>query len=132
RVVVDLEGHGREDLIDGVDVSRTVGWFTTLFPVALSLPAPIGQGRRATDWGAVLKSVKEQLRAVPRRGIGYGALRHLVEAARLDATRRLGDPDPVRQPHVSFNYLGRADYPGRTDGLIRGMHGELELAADPQ
>src|SRR5204863_7877923 len=66
RVLVDLEGHGREDVFDDVDLSRTVGWFTTMFPVALHLPAD-------TDWGATLKSVKEQLRAVPGRGLGYGA-----------------------------------------------------------
>ena len=56
RVVIDLEGHGREDIIDGVDLSRTVGWFTTMFPVALDLPAP--------DWATTIMSVKEQLRAV--------------------------------------------------------------------
>ncbi|MGH3782239.1 MAG: condensation domain-containing protein, partial [Pseudonocardiaceae bacterium] len=58
RVLVDLEGHGREDLFPEVDLSRTVGWFTTMFPVALDL-LPSG------DPGGVLKSVKEQLRAVP-------------------------------------------------------------------
>ncbi|WP_410581903.1 non-ribosomal peptide synthase/polyketide synthase [Amycolatopsis sp. lyj-108] len=88
RVLVDLEGHGREELFDGVDLSRTVGWFTTLFPVALDVP---------DDWGTALKSVKEQLRAVPRRGIGYGALRYLAGTA------------PEIAPQVSFNYLGRFD-----------------------
>ena len=57
RVVVDLEGHGREELFDGVDLSRTVGWFTTLFPVALD----ITPGADA-DPGVLLKSVKESLR----------------------------------------------------------------------
>src|SRR5207249_3177007 len=70
RALVALEGHGREELADSVDLSRTVGWFTTMFPVALDLSA-------AGGWGATLKSVKEQLRAVPRRGLGYGALRYL-------------------------------------------------------
>ena len=65
RVLVDLEGHGREELFDGVDLSRTVGWFTTIFPVALELT-----DRR--DWGQTLKSVKEQLRAVPGRGWATG------------------------------------------------------------
>ncbi|WP_373293242.1 amino acid adenylation domain-containing protein, partial [Saccharothrix coeruleofusca] len=105
RVLVDLEGHGREELFDGVDLSRTVGWFTTIFPVALELP----RAERGTDWGGALKAVKEQLRAVPRRGIGYGALRHL-------AGRELAcDPD------VSFNYLGRFTAEQR----------DLELSADP-
>ncbi|MET8995576.1 non-ribosomal peptide synthase/polyketide synthase [Amycolatopsis sp. NPDC004169] len=87
-VLVDLEGHGREDLFDDVDLSRTVGWFTSLYPVAL---------RIGDEWGALLKSVKEQLRAVPRRGVGFGALRYLTGTA------------PALRPQISFNYLGRLD-----------------------
>ncbi|GAA3670614.1 hypothetical protein GCM10022267_66800 [Lentzea roselyniae] len=83
-----LEGHGREDLFDGVDVSRTVGWFTTLYPVVLTV--------RERDWDTVLKSVKEQLRAVPQRGFGYGALRYLADT----------DLGPG-WPQIAFNYLGR-------------------------
>ncbi|NYV78859.1 condensation domain-containing protein, partial [Streptomyces sp. UH6] len=64
RVRLDLESHGREDLLDGVDLSRTVGWFTTVHPVALSVDTPddLGPGR---DWRALVKSVRRQLRAVP-------------------------------------------------------------------
>ncbi|HEX2235927.1 MAG TPA: condensation domain-containing protein, partial [Actinomycetota bacterium] len=87
-VTVDLEGHGREDLFDDVDLTRTVGWFTSLFPVALRADAAEPAG--------LLKAVKEQLRALPRRGIGYGVLAYL----RADA--RLADP-----AQLSFNYLGR-------------------------
>ncbi|MEW2435914.1 non-ribosomal peptide synthase/polyketide synthase [Streptomyces caniferus] len=114
-VAVGLEGHGREDhLFDGVDLSRTVGWFTTLFPVALDVPAG--------DWAAALKSVKEQLRAVPGRGLGHGALRHLAGAAEL-----AGAP----QPRISFNYLGQFDWSG--DGrLIRTVRGGLDGAAAPE
>ncbi|NBH06500.1 non-ribosomal peptide synthetase, partial [Amycolatopsis sp. SID8362] len=104
--VIDLEGHGREELFDGVDLSRTVGWFTSLYPVALDVPE---------DWGAALKSVKEQLRAVPRRGIGYGALRYLTGTA------------PAVDPQVSFNYLGRFDLPS---GLYAGPPGDVSLDAD--
>ncbi|HEV8558082.1 MAG TPA: non-ribosomal peptide synthase/polyketide synthase [Actinophytocola sp.] len=89
RVPVALEGHGREDLFDDVDLSRTVGWFTTLHPVVLD----ISDG----DWGALLTSVKEQLRAVPGRGLGYGVLRYCAGLA--------AGPHPA----VSFNYLGRFD-----------------------
>ncbi|WP_367127293.1 amino acid adenylation domain-containing protein [Saccharothrix sp. HUAS TT1] len=102
RVLVDLEGHGREELFDDVDLSRTVGWFTTVFPVALDLPED-------EDWGVALKSVKEQLRAVPGRGIGYGALRRLARTA------------PACDPRISFNYLGRFAEDQR----------DLELSADP-
>ncbi|MFL9458755.1 condensation domain-containing protein [Tolypothrix bouteillei VB521301_2] len=69
-LLVDLEGHGREDLFEDVDLSRTVGWFTTLFPIYLQL-------EEVDRPGETLKSVKEQLRRIPNRGIGYGILRYL-------------------------------------------------------
>ena len=91
-VVVNLEGHGREDVVAGVDLSRTLGWFTTIFPVRLSLD-PMHIGDR-------LKGAKEVLRTVPRRGIGYGVLRYLdgAETLRAQAT-----------PDIVFNYLGQFD-----------------------
>ncbi|MCE7000690.1 non-ribosomal peptide synthase/polyketide synthase [Saccharothrix sp. S26] len=95
RALVTLEGHGREELFDGVDLSRTVGWFTAQFPVALELP---GGG----DWGVALKSVKEQLRAVPDKGLSYEALKY--------ADRGVTGP----LPRVCFNYLGQYD-DGGTD-----------------
>ena len=78
-VLIDLEGHGREEIFADVDLSRTVGWFTSLFPVrldagALDLAGGLG-GRPAL--GRALKSIKEQLRAVPDNGLGYGLLRYL-------------------------------------------------------
>jgi non-ribosomal peptide synthase protein (TIGR01720 family) len=93
-LLVDLEGHGREALFADVDVSRTVGWFTSLFPVLLDAGT-------ATDPGHALKAVKEELRAVPTRGIGYGLLRYLGgdDAAAL----------PAPEPEISFNYLGQLD-----------------------
>ncbi len=96
-LLVDLEGHGREELIEGADTTRTVGWFTTMFPVMLRAPS-------SGDPGAVLKAVKEQLRRIPRRGIGYGMARYLSPDRRLaDRLRAL----PAAQ--VSFNYLGQFD-----------------------
>jgi non-ribosomal peptide synthase protein (TIGR01720 family) len=89
--VIGLEGHGREELFSGVDLSRTVGWFTTLFPVRLQLEAE-------ADIGAALKAVKEQLRSVPDRGVSYGALRYLA-----------GEEGLEWEPEVSFNYLGQMD-----------------------
>ncbi|OJF15797.1 non-ribosomal peptide synthetase [Couchioplanes caeruleus] len=103
-VPVELEGHGREDLFGDVDLSRTVGWFTTVFPVALELP-------EGDDWGASLKTVKEQMRAVPSRGLGYGALRYLGEAGALGRGR---------QCQVGFNYHGRFDADTGDAGLFRG------------
>jgi amino acid adenylation domain-containing protein/non-ribosomal peptide synthase protein (TIGR01720 family) len=120
RVLVDLEGHGREELLDGVDLSRTVGWFTTMFPVALEAPGD-------DDWGTALKSVKEQLRAVPRRGFGYLALRYLGQTS--PATVALGARP---QPQTSFNYLGQFDWPAAGDGLFHALPGGLEGDASPQ
>ncbi|MEU1799623.1 amino acid adenylation domain-containing protein [Streptomyces sp. NPDC019937] len=94
RTLIDLEGHGREDLFEGVDLSRTVGWFTAAHPVALAVPGD-------APMPSAVRTVKRQLRAVPRNGIGYGALRH------LGADRPGGAPmEPVR-PLVGFNYLGQ-------------------------
>ncbi|HEY0470900.1 MAG TPA: condensation domain-containing protein, partial [Kribbella sp.] len=120
RVLVDLEGHGREHLFDDLDVSRTVGWFTTLFPVALDLHEHPGTQTDAPDWGTTLKSVKEQLRAVPRRGFGYGALRYLTESSGLAG---------AAEPQISFNYLGQFDLPVLGDGLFRAMRDDLDGTA---
>ncbi|PEI11175.1 non-ribosomal peptide synthetase [Pseudomonas putida] len=92
--LIELEGHGREALFDNLDLGRTVGWFTSLFPLQLS-PA-------ATLDGSI-KQVKEQLRAVPEKGIGYGVLRYLADAVSRECLRAL----PV--PRITFNYLGQLD-----------------------
>ncbi|QFG25320.1 non-ribosomal peptide synthetase [Actinomadura sp. WMMB 499] len=103
RALVGLEGHGRqESLVPGTDLSRTVGWFTSWFPVALSSdgidPArALADPRLAAD--AVLR-VKEQLRRVPDRGTGYGLLRHLNPAT-APALASGG------VPQFGFNYLGQ-------------------------
>ncbi|MEV4314210.1 non-ribosomal peptide synthase/polyketide synthase [Actinocrispum sp. NPDC049592] len=101
RVSLALEGHGREDIVDGADLSRTVGWFTTMFPVSVTVPAG--------GWREIVKSVRRQIRAVPSNGFGYGALRYLTD--RLP---------PSPQPQVSFNYLGQFDS-GGAFGLYRGV-----------
>ncbi|HCF1095046.1 TPA: non-ribosomal peptide synthase/polyketide synthase [Pseudomonas aeruginosa] len=93
-VLVQLEGHGREDLGEAIDLSRTVGWFTSLFPLRLT---------PAADLGESLKAIKEQLRGVPDKGVGYGLLRYL--AGEEAATRLAALP----QPRITFNYLGRFD-----------------------
>ncbi len=97
RLLVDLEGHGREEIVPHVDLSRTVGWFTTLFPVLLDLMNAEGPAQ-------AVKVIKEQLRSVPHRGIGYGVLRYLSEDIEV-ATHLRTRP----QAEVSFNYLGQFD-----------------------
>ena len=93
-VLVQLEGHGREDLSDDLDLSRTVGWFSSLFPVRLT---------PQSEPGASLCHIKEQLRAVPNKGIGYGVLRYLGDPA---FARQLA---ALPQARVTFNYLGQFD-----------------------
>ncbi|WP_190858207.1 non-ribosomal peptide synthetase [Actinomadura sp. RB99] len=100
-LAVDVEGHGREDVGADIDVSRTVGWFTSVYPVVLHASA---EG----DLGAALQRTKEDLRAVPRRGLGYGLLRYLrgaVDGSHTD---------------VRFNYLGLSGQAGPAgDGTAR-------------
>jgi amino acid adenylation domain-containing protein/non-ribosomal peptide synthase protein (TIGR01720 family) len=97
-LLVDLEGHGREALFADVDLSRTVGWFTTVSPVLLTM-------RKTAGMGDKLKGIKEQLRAVPNRGIGYGLLRYLHEGEVANGALR-----KMPQAEVLFNYLGQFDH----------------------
>ena len=99
---VDIEGHGREELFDDVDTSRTVGWFTTIFPVTLEIP--VAPTIDASFIETAITRVKEQLRAIPRKGIGYGLLRYLN-----DSTEILEQLGRISRAEVSFNYLGRFD-----------------------
>jgi non-ribosomal peptide synthase protein (TIGR01720 family) len=96
-LLVDLEGHGREDLVEEVDVSRTVGWFTAIYPVVLNLGETF-------DPGSALKKVKEELRSIPHRGIGYGVLRYLSDEPKVRQQLRT-----LPQAQVIFNYLGQFD-----------------------
>jgi amino acid adenylation domain-containing protein/non-ribosomal peptide synthase protein (TIGR01720 family) len=119
-LLIALEGHGREDIAGGIDLSRTIGWFTSEFPVALQLPP-------ARDWGHTLKAVKEQLRAVPRRGLSYGALRYLSDPGSPAATLLSGGPEP----QISFNYHGQWDATAAPDGLFRSWHASIGQEVDP-
>nr|BAX64246.1 NRPS [Streptomyces sp. MSC090213JE08] len=130
QTLIELEGHGREQLTDALDLSRTVGWFTSAFPVRLD-PG-------ALDWAEVwaggaalataLKRVKEQLRALPDRGVGHGLLRYLnPHAARVLAR--------YERPQLGFNYMGRFDArenrlwePAGGDGVVgTGAHPAMPL-----
>lgn len=105
RIAIDLEGHGREDLFEDLDISRTLGWFTSVFPFVLHGEAGAGPTE-------VLVSVKERMRLLPNRGIGYGLLRYL--ARRPDIARLAGRPAPL----ISFNYLGQLDAAFPEDALL--------------
>jgi len=106
-LLLDLEGHGRhEDVVDsGMDLSRTVGWFTTMYPVRLDVPALAWGAVAGSAVGSALKRVKESLRAVPDHGLGHGLLRYLNPEA---GEKLAAHPAPP----ICFNYLGHV--PART------------------
>ncbi|MGD1912880.1 MAG: condensation domain-containing protein [Rivularia sp. (in: cyanobacteria)] len=96
-LLLALEGHGREEIFDDVDLSRTVGWFTSIFPVLLDL-------EKVSNTIESLKLIKEQLRGIPNKGIGYSVLRYLSQdIAKVELLRLLP------RPEVVFNYLGQFD-----------------------
>ncbi|MEV6280757.1 non-ribosomal peptide synthase/polyketide synthase [Nocardia sp. NPDC051832] len=129
-VVIRLEGHGREeDAVPGADLARTVGWFTSMYPVRVTAPAQWDQlCAGASAAGTLMKSVKEQLRAVPDKGMGYGLLRYLNP-----------ETAPVLEQfspgQIGFNYLGRltnADLlPQRWQGAGWTPAGDAGAAAAP-
>ena len=102
---LDLEGHGREEFVEGIDVSRTAGWFTTMYPAVLQ-PAAGARPRSA------IKSVKDQLRAIPNRGMNYGLLRYLNAEAQLRLKR-------LPPSEIVFLYLGTADQSESGSSLLR-------------
>lgn len=93
--LINVEGHGREELEEAVDITRTVGWFTTIFPFRLE---------SAPSDAELLTSVKDRFRAVPGKGLGFGLLRYLSPDP--EVRRQLA---AVPRPRLSFNYLGQTD-----------------------
>jgi amino acid adenylation domain-containing protein/non-ribosomal peptide synthase protein (TIGR01720 family) len=120
RVLVDLEGHGREELFEDLDLSRTVGWFTSVFPVLLDL----GQTKRSDQQ---LRTVKEQLRRIPQRGIGYGLIRYLASD---DCTAEQLRALP--QAEVCFNYLGQFDHVIAEGTLFAPAHEAIGPSQSPR
>jgi len=111
-LLLTLEGHGREEIgEESPDVSATVGWFTSAFPVRL----PPSSG----DAGRALKAVKECLRAIPHKGLGFGLLRYLGE----ESATQLAEFPP---PQLSFNYLGRFDLGDGDWALAQEAHGSVQ------
>ncbi|WP_415835401.1 amino acid adenylation domain-containing protein, partial [Corallococcus soli] len=109
QVLVHLEGHGREDLFDDVDVSRTVGWFTSFTPVLLPVPVigSVGDG---------LRSVRDSLRRLPHRGLGFGLLKW------LGPTELAQQLQALPAPQVAFNYLGQLDASASSNRLFSLSH----------
>ncbi|WP_041741853.1 non-ribosomal peptide synthetase [Collimonas fungivorans] len=111
---LELEGHGREALFDEVDVSRTIGWLTSHYPVALAI---------ADTPAGTLAAVKDTLRAVPHKGLGFGVLQHYGDAATRTALAA------VPRPRVTFNYLGQFDAP--RDAALVPCFGGAGCERDP-
>ncbi|BAZ03056.1 amino acid adenylation domain-containing protein (plasmid) [Tolypothrix tenuis PCC 7101] len=101
--LIDLEGHGREEIIEKLDLSRTVGWFTSLYPILLKQPT------LNAEPDLLLKEIKTQIRTIPHHGISFGILRYLRQEATLINAQK---------PDISFNYLGQTDSIGKNNGLF--------------
>ncbi len=123
-VLVDLEGHGRaEDLAGAADLSRTVGWFTSVVPVRLDPgPADAVAGGPALD--AAVARIRDHLTALPAAGIGHGLLRHLNPGT----GPRLAE---LGEPRIEFNYMGRFGRPEAADWSYAPEEDAADLEADP-
>ncbi|MGN8231420.1 condensation domain-containing protein, partial [Paenibacillus polymyxa] len=116
QVLVNLEGHGREAILPEVDITRTVGWFTSLYPVLLEM----GKGMTLAQH---IKETKEGLRRIPHKGLTYGTWRYLSPASHPIAA----------EPEISFNYLGQVDQDVQNSGITLSSYsaGETEDAHSP-
>ncbi|MFJ9377999.1 non-ribosomal peptide synthase/polyketide synthase [Streptomyces sp. NPDC101455] len=126
-VLVDVEGHGREEQLAGdADLSRTVGWFTSVVPVRLDPGeadlADAFTGGPALD--AALARIREHLTALPTAGIGHGLLRHLNPGTGAHLAQ-------LAEPQIEFNYMGRFDRPAAADWSYAPEDDAADLDADP-
>jgi len=113
-----LEGHGREQLTEDMDLSRTVGWFTSIYPVSFNL-----EGIEELEDG--INMVKEYLKLIPQKGIGYGVLRYLTN----EGHERLSSQ---KEPKLVFNYLGRLDSSIRTSSLFNFVNDPVGICISPE
>ncbi|HWX41989.1 MAG TPA: condensation domain-containing protein, partial [Blastocatellia bacterium] len=123
-LLIDLEWHGRDQALAEADLAGTVGWFTSVFPVRLELPR---LDDRPDDIFRVVRAIDEQLRRIPKHGIGYGVLRYLSTDQEIKS--RLNS-SPA--PQISFNYLGQLDQampPGAMFNAISSRTGDYR---DPE
>ncbi|MEX5558274.1 non-ribosomal peptide synthetase [Pseudomonas rhodesiae] len=114
--LIQLEGHGREPLFDDIDLSRSVGWFTSAYPLRLTPQAELGDS---------IKAIKEQLRALPHKGLGFGVLRYLADDL---CTQRMA---ALPSAQITFNYLGQFDQSFGADALFHPLEESTGLAHDP-
>ncbi|MDP4147247.1 MAG: condensation domain-containing protein, partial [Bacillota bacterium] len=96
KVLINLEGHGREEIIPDVNITRTIGWFTSQYPLIIDVAG-------SDDMGYYIKSVKEDIRKIPNKGIGYGILKYITPK------KYKNELEFKLNPQISFNYLGQFD-----------------------
>ena len=120
EVLVQLEGHGRDGLFEDIDLTRSVGWFTNAYPLCLAPQAGDDEAARA----ASIKRIKEQLRQVPHKGLGYGVLRYLAEQTCREHMAALP------QARITFNYLGQFDQQFDDGALFQPVDAPVGLAHD--
>lgn len=120
KVLIDLEGHGREEeLVGNVDLSRTVGWFTTVYPLLLECDS--------SNPLLVLRTIREQLRSIPNKGFGFGVLKYLTSYG-----------EELKQKHhaeISFNYLGHYEQTNSEESIFESTlepHGNVHAASSPR
>ncbi|WP_025677282.1 condensation domain-containing protein, partial [Paenibacillus massiliensis] len=121
QVLVNLEGHGREAIIPDVDITRTIGWFTSLYPVLLETGREMTLAQR-------IKETKEGLRRLPHKGLSYGIWRYLFSAAAGAAVAGAQERTHNADPEISFNYLGQIDQDLQHSGITLSSYsvGETE------
>lgn len=93
KVAINIEGHGREEIIEDTNISRTVGWFTSLYPIVLDL-------HESDNLSYIIRYVKDTIRKIPNKGIGYGIIKYLTKEENKAAIKF------KLKPEISFNYLG--------------------------
>ena len=118
-LLLTLERHGREEIDPRLDTSQTIGWFTSLFPLSLTLA-------NNEDVGANIRYVKEQLRRVPRNGISFGILRYLGDEA---IQQQLAE---LPQPEILFNYLGQINRDAAAGTILQPLPANTGQAYGPQ
>ncbi|MEC2058116.1 non-ribosomal peptide synthetase [Bacillus stercoris] len=95
---ISMEGHGRESYLDDIDISRTVGWFTSIYPVWLDM-SDSEHKNNDERLGHLIKQTKDMLHRIPHKGVGYGVLKYISK--KWDSEKN--------SPEISFNYLGQFD-----------------------
>lgn len=110
NLLLEIEGHGRDLILDNLEVSDTIGWFTNIFPVWL-------ESKKISDTGYTICAVKEQLRSIPNNGISYGMLKYSNDQ---EVSAFLKD---IPSSQISFNYLGQFDQL-KSEGFIFDMANE--------